>query len=101
MVPVLANRSGGLSGPAIKPIGLNVVYDLYESFKVPIVGVGGVQSWKDAIEYFLAGASAVQVGSAIVWKGLEVFQDILLGIRKYMIEKRFSCLEEIVGRSHR
>ncbi|MGQ9780768.1 MAG: dihydroorotate dehydrogenase [Nitrososphaeria archaeon] len=100
MVPVLANRSGGLSGPAIKPIALKIVYDLYESCKVPIVGVGGIQSWKDAVEYFLAGATAVQVGSAIVWRGIEVFQDILVGLRKYMVEKRFSCLEELVGRSH-
>ena len=101
MKPVLANTSGGLSGPAIKPIALKIVYDLYENINVPIVGVGGIQSWKDALEYFLAGATAVQIGSAIVWKGLGVFEDILLGLRKYMIEKKFSSLEEIVGRCHK
>ncbi len=101
MTPILANKSGGLSGPAIKPVSIKMVYDLFESVDVPIVGVGGILSWKDAVEYLLAGASAVQIGSAIVWKGLEVFEEILVGLRKYMIEKNFSCLDEIVGRGHK
>lgn len=101
MTPILANKSGGLSGPAIKPVSIKMVYDLFESIEVPIVGVGGILTWKDAVEYLLAGASAIQIGSAIVWKGLEVFGEILVGLRKYMIEKNFSCLEEIVGRGHK
>jgi dihydroorotate dehydrogenase (NAD+) catalytic subunit len=101
MAPILANKSGGLSGPAIKPVSIKMVYDLFESINVPIVGVGGILSWKDAVEYLLAGASAVQIGSAIVWKGLEVFEEILAGLRKYMIEKNFSCLDEIIGRGHK
>jgi dihydroorotate dehydrogenase (NAD+) catalytic subunit len=101
MAPILANKSGGLSGPAIKPVSIKMVYDLFESINVPIVGVGGILSWKDAVEYLLAGASAVQIVSAIVWKGLEVFEEILVGLRKYMIEKNFSCLDEIIGRGHK
>jgi len=101
MTPILANKYGGLSGPAIKPIALKMVFDLYESIEVPIVGVGGILSWKDAVEYLLAGATAVQIGSAIVWKGLGIFEDILLGLKKYMIDKNFSSLDEIVGRGHK
>ncbi|MEM3404009.1 MAG: dihydroorotate dehydrogenase [Nitrososphaeria archaeon] len=100
MKPVLGNKAGGLSGPAIKPISIKIVYDLYENLKVPVVGVGGIQTWKDAVEYFLAGARAVQIGSAITWKGLAVFKEILFGLREYMMEKRFSSIDEIVGGAH-
>ena len=60
-MPILGNKAGGLSGPAVKPIGLRSVYDLYERVKVPIIGCGGVTNWQDAVEYLLAGATAVQV----------------------------------------
>ena len=101
MMPILANKSGGLSGPAVKPIGLKIVYELYESVKVPIIGVGGIQYWKDAVEYLLAGAVAAQIGSAVMWKGLDVFGEILAGLRKYMAKKDFSSIEEIVGGAHK
>jgi len=100
MKPVLGNKSGGLSGPAIKPISIKIVYDLYENLKVPVIGVGGIQTWKDVVEYLLAGANAVQIGSAITWRGLSVFKEILFGLRQYMIEKGFSSIDEIVGGAH-
>ena len=65
MMPVLSNRVGGLSGTAIKPIGVRCVYEISKNIKVPVIGCGGVSSWKDVIEYMMAGASAVQIGSVL------------------------------------
>ncbi|MCK5628120.1 dihydroorotate dehydrogenase, partial [Candidatus Bathyarchaeota archaeon] len=63
-LPILGNKRGGLSGPAIKPIALRCVYDIYERVKIPIIGCGGVSNWRDAMEFFFAGSSAVQIGTA-------------------------------------
>ena len=68
VMPILANKFGGLSGPAVKPIALRCVYDIYECVKVPIIGCGGIASWQDAAEFLLTGASAIQVGTAIATK---------------------------------
>lgn len=99
-LPILGNRYGGLSGPAVKPIATRCIYELYENVKVPIIGVGGVDSWEDAVEFFLAGASSIQVGTALA-KGLSVFKEITSGIRAYMKRKGFRSLKEIIGRAHR
>lgn len=99
--PVLGNIYGGLSGPAIKPIAIKIVYDLFENFKVPIIGVGGICDWRDAVEFFLAGARAVQIGSGILWRGLDIFGEVLNGLRKYMLDNGFKCVEEIVGAGHK
>ncbi|MDH5438919.1 MAG: dihydroorotate dehydrogenase, partial [Candidatus Bathyarchaeota archaeon] len=69
--PVLANRVGGLSGPAIKPVALRCVYDISRRVEVPVAGCGGIAKWQDAVEFMLAGASAVQVGTAIAFEGLD------------------------------
>ncbi|MDR0461152.1 MAG: dihydroorotate dehydrogenase [Nitrososphaerota archaeon] len=100
--PVLSNIKGGLSGPAMKNIALRCVYDLKEKLlNTPIIGCGGVSNWQDAIEFFLAGANAIQIGTAIAYEGPEVFQTINLGIKKYLEKKQFRSIEEIVGLSHR
>jgi dihydroorotate dehydrogenase (NAD+) catalytic subunit len=99
-LPILGNRYGGLSGPAIKPIAVRCIYELYENVKVPLIGVGGVDSWEDAVEFFLAGASAVQIGTAIV-KGLSIFKEIVAGLHSYMKRKGFRSLTEMIGRAHR
>ena len=99
--PILANRIGGLSGPAIKPIAVRCVYEIYERVRVPIFGCGGILNWRDAIELILAGASAVQIGTAIAVKDLEVFRTIPKGIEKYIRRKGFGSVKEIVGLSHR
>ena len=65
MRPILSNVKGGLSGAAIKPVALRCVYDIQKQFDVPIIGCGGVSDWRDAVEFFLAGASAVQIGTAV------------------------------------
>jgi len=99
--PILANRIGGLSGPAIKPIAVRCIYEIYERVRVPIFGCGGILNWRDAIELILAGASAVQIGTAIAVKDLEVFRTIPRGIEKYIRRKGFRSVKEIVGLSHR
>ncbi len=99
--PVLANKVGGLSGPAIKPIALRCVYEIYRKVKIPIVGCGGVTTWKDAVEFMLAGASAVQIGTAIAFEGLSVFKSIAEGIDSYLEKMNFGSVKEIVGLSHR
>jgi dihydroorotate dehydrogenase (NAD+) catalytic subunit len=99
--PVLANKFGGLSGPAIKPIAVRCVYEIYEQVKKPIIGCGGVTTWDDAVEFMLAGASAVQIGSAIAWKDLRVFKSVTRGIDRYLRRKGFRSVKDIVGLSHR
>jgi len=98
--PILANRIGGLSGPTIKPIAVRCVYEIYERVRVPIFGCGGILNWRDSIEFILAGASAVQVGTAIALRGLEVFRAISKGIEAYIKKKGFRSVGEIVGLSH-
>lgn len=99
--PILANRIGGLSGPAIKPIAVRCVYEIYREVDVPIVGCGGIATWRDAVEFMLAGASAVQVGTAIAFRGLKVFRSINRGINLYLRKKGFRSVKDIVGLSHR
>jgi dihydroorotate dehydrogenase (NAD+) catalytic subunit len=99
--PILSNIKGGLSGPAIKPIALRCVYDIREEFDVPIIGCGGITDWRDAVEFFLAGASAVQVGTAIALEDTEVFQAITKGVEVYLRKKHYRSVKEIVGLAHR
>ena len=99
-IPILSNTRGGLSGSAIKPIALRCVFDIYEKVKTPIIGCGGITTWQDAIEFMLAGASAVQIGTVIVQKDHEVFQAINHGIFAYMRKKKYRSIKEIVGQAH-
>jgi len=100
-MPILSNKIGGLSGPAIKPIAVRCVYEIYEQVKVPIVGCGGIANWRDAVEFLLAGALAVQIGTAVALKGPNVFKAVAQGIDAYLKKKGFKSVEEIVGLSHR
>ena len=97
--PVLSNAKGGLSGPAIKPLALRCVWDLAESFNVPIIGCGGVTDWRDAVEFFLAGASAVQIGTAVA-EDTAVFQAVNKGVESYLRKKGFGSVKDIVGLAH-
>ena len=99
--PILSNVKGGLSGPAIKPVALRCVYDIHEAFDVPVIGCGGIANWRDAVEFFLAGASAVQIGSAIALENTEVFQAITKGVEVYLRKKHHGSVKEIVGLAHR
>jgi dihydroorotate dehydrogenase (NAD+) catalytic subunit len=98
--PILANKFGGLSGPAIKPVAIRCVYDIYRSVDIPVIGCGGVSSWQDAIEFMLAGASAVQMGTAVAFKGVNVFSSVNRGVDRYLKRKGIKNVKEIVGRAH-
>ncbi len=95
-MPILGNIYGGYSGPAIKPIGIRCVYEL-SSLGIPIIGVGGILTGKDVIEYLMAGASAVQIGSGIYYRGKEIFEKICLEIKEWMKEHGYTKLQQIRG----
>jgi dihydroorotate dehydrogenase (NAD+) catalytic subunit len=95
--PILSHKIGGLSGSAIKPIAVRCVYEISSKFDIPVIGCGGISDWEDAIEFILAGASAVQIGSVLVDKWVGVFSEINSGISKYMEKKNFSKIKEMVG----
>lgn len=98
--PILSNKFGGLSGPAIKPIAIRCIYELYENVKIPLIGVGGITSWQDAIEFFLAGATALQIGTGIKYKGMTIFKEICDGIEEFLIKEKYSNLTELIGAAH-
>jgi dihydroorotate dehydrogenase (NAD+) catalytic subunit len=97
--PILSNKFGGLSGTPIKPIALRCVYEISSKYDIPIIGCGGISTWEDAIEFFLAGASAIQIGSAVGDRWIDVFDEINNGILQYMEKKGISRIEEMVGRA--
>ena len=97
--PALSNGYGGLSGGAIRPVALRCVYELREWFEVPIMGCGGVSTWEHAVEFFLAGANAVQIGTAKINK-FAIFNDINLGVISYLERKGFTSVKDIVGTAH-
>ncbi len=102
MKPILSNIKGGLSGAAIKPVALRCVYDIREALPdVPIIGCGGIMDWRDAVEFLLAGASAVQIGTAIALEGVEVFGAISHGLETYLRKKDYRSVKEIVNLAHR
>lgn len=94
--PVLGNITGGLSGPAIKPIALRMVREVYKKVRIPIIGIGGIMDYKDAVEFMLCGASAVQVGTAnFVDPG--AMPDIIKGLKDYMSVKGIKNVSELTG----
>jgi dihydroorotate dehydrogenase (NAD+) catalytic subunit len=97
--PVLARRVGGLSGPAIKPVALRMVWDVYEAVSVPVIGMGGIASANDAIEFLLAGASAVAVGTANFVDPAAMTR-VLDGIEAYCRERGVERVSDIVGAAH-
>lgn len=97
--PVIANKMGGFSGPAILPVALRMVYQVYEAVKIPIIGIGGIESAEDVIEMMLAGATAVQVGAANLknpYACKEIIEDLPDTMKKYNIDK----LSDIIGMAH-
>ncbi len=98
--PILANRFGGLSGPAIRPIGVRAVYDIYEKVNIPVIGVGGVDSGHAALEYLMAGAAAVQIGTALVGQGLGVFERVTKEMGSLLEDIGFHAASEAVGVAH-
>ncbi len=96
MKPALSTITGGLSGPAIKPVALRMVWQVAKVLSVPVIGIGGIMNASDALEFILAGASAIQVGTAS-FIDPQISIKILEGIEKYMVSKGFSDIREIIG----
>jgi len=94
--PRLANISGGLSGPAIKPVALHMVYQVVKAVKIPVIGVGGIMDHRDALEFIIAGARAIQVGTAN-FVNPRATLDIIEGIEKYCVEKGIDKIRDIIG----
>ena len=97
--PLLANKTGGYSGPAIKPVAVRMVYQVYDAVKIPIVGMGGISTAEDVIEFMMAGATAVEVGAANLVNPFacrDIINDLPRVMKKYNIEK----LEDIIGGAH-
>lgn len=101
--PILGNIRGGLSGKAIKPIGLRAIYELFESFgsEIPLIGLGGISKWEDVVEYLLAGASAVQIGTALhnYSSPKALIAEILNGLDSYLIRENLA-INELRGIAH-
>lgn len=94
--PALANVIGGLSGPAIKPVALRMVYEVAKKVSIPIIGIGGIESAEDALEFMLAGATAVQVGTAN-FVNPRASEDVVDGITEYMTREKIPSLKSIIG----
>ncbi len=98
--PVMGFKIGGISGPALLPIAIRCIYDIYKSVKIPVIGVGGVTYGKDAIAMMMAGASAIQIGSGIYYRGIDVFKKVTGEVEKFMKEKDYKTIKEIIGQAH-
>ncbi|MDN5320008.1 MAG: dihydroorotate dehydrogenase catalytic subunit [Thermococcaceae archaeon] len=95
--PILSNKFGGYSGPGIKPIALRAVYDLAKALDIDIIGIGGITTWQDALEFLMAGAKALQIGTAVSLRGFSVFKEINEGIGRFLNEEGFNSIDEIIG----
>lgn len=94
--PILANITGGLSGPAIKPVAVRMVWEVYKAVKIPVIGMGGVMTANDALEFLITGARAVAVGTANFVNPMATLE-IIQGIERYLIEEGFSDINDIIG----
>jgi dihydroorotate dehydrogenase (NAD+) catalytic subunit len=94
--PLLANVIGGLSGPAIRPVAVRAVFEVCQALDIPVIGCGGITNWTDALEFFIVGACAIQVGSA-TFRSPSCATDVLKGITNYLIESGRSSISELVG----
>ncbi len=98
--PFLGNKVGGYSGPGIKPVGLRCVYEVYSEVDIPVIGCGGITTGRDALEYILAGASALEIGSAIYYRGKEAPSHISKEMTDIMEREGIDTLEELIGAAH-
>jgi len=95
-IPLLSTITGGLSGPAVKPIALRMVWQVSHGVKIPVIGLGGIMNWKDAIEFFLAGASAIQIGTAN-FINPACCDEIVKGIDNYLERHSYDSIKDIIG----
>jgi dihydroorotate dehydrogenase (NAD+) catalytic subunit len=98
--PALGNITGGLTGPAIRPLAVYSVFAAFQKIRVPIIGIGGIASWRDAVEFLLAGASAVAVGTQNFVNPMTM-REVIQGVAGYVEESGFSSVRELIGLAHR
>ncbi len=95
--PILSNKTGGLSGGAIKPIAVRCVYEIASELDIPIMGCGGITTGEDAVEFIMAGATAVQMGTAVYSRGISVFQKVAEEMEAFMKEAGYAKVEDMIG----
>ena len=93
---VLANKTGGMSGPAVKPVAVRMVYQTAQAVKIPVIGMGGITTAEDALEFILAGATAVSVGTANFFQP-DATVEIVKGIERYLEENKIQDIKELIG----
>lgn len=98
--PILGAKMGGVSGPAILPISIRCVYEIYKAVKIPIIGMGGVAKWQDVVEMMMAGATLVGVGTATYLKGMKVYDELKSELSAYMEKESIKSLKELIGIAH-
>jgi dihydroorotate dehydrogenase (NAD+) catalytic subunit len=98
--PTLSHGMGGLSGSALKPVGLASVWQIYRAVRIPVIGIGGIMNARDALEYVMAGARAVQVGTAVAFDGIQVFGTLVRELDALLGELGIQRLEDAVGAAH-
>jgi len=96
-IPALSNKIGGYSGCGIKPIGVRCVYEIAQEVHIPIIGVGGIMNGRDAVEYLMAGATAVQIGSAVHYNGVGIFKEVCKEIKDWMKKNKYEKISDIIG----
>jgi len=95
-LPILANKIGGLSGPAIRPVAVKMVWQVAQKIKIPIIGIGGIEKLDDALQFFIAGASAIQIGTANFYDP-ELCVNLVDEIKNYLEENNFNSVSELRG----
>src|SRR5947209_20145221 len=93
---MIGNATGGLSGPAVKPIALRMVYEVARAVSIPVIGIGGIATATDALEFLIAGATAVQVGTANFFNPMAC-PEIIAGLRDFLAEQQIDDIREIIG----
>lgn len=96
-IPILANKVGGISGPAIKPLAVKIVHDVYKATKLPIIGTGGVKSGEDALEMIMAGAILTGIGAGVYYRGINVFKHVANEINEWCDKNEVKTVRELVG----
>ena len=98
--PILSNKKGGVSGKAIKPIAIRCVFDIFEKVEIPVIGTGGITTGEDAVEIMMAGATLVGIGTAVYYRGINVFEKISKEIEEFMKKNGYKSVKELVGIAH-
>lgn len=98
--PILGMKKGGLSGPGIRPVAVAKIFEIYESVKIPILGMGGVEKWQDAVEMLMAGATLVGVGSSVYLRGYKIYKEIITGMKNFLEKEKIKNIENLIGIAH-